>query len=58
MQYMSIPTKTINNVTIQENGIIRDESGKLIARLVDEVKYEDIQCNPHLDTFIMDYLEN
>ena len=39
----AIKTITLNNVLLQENGILRDENGLLIARLVDSVKFDDIE---------------
>lgn len=36
----SIETFTLNNVEVQANGIIRNEKGRLIARLVDDVDFE------------------
>lgn len=34
-------TVTLDNVIIQENGIIRNSKGNVIARLVDQVHFED-----------------
>ena len=39
----AIKTITLSNVLLQENGILRDENGLLIARLVDSVKFDDIE---------------
>ena len=39
----AIKTITLDNVILQENGILRDENGLLIARLVDSVKFNDIE---------------
>ena len=39
----SVKTIKLNNVLLQENGIFRDENGRLIARLVDSVKFDDIE---------------
>lgn len=36
----SIKTYTLNNVEVQQNGIIRNEKGRLIARLVDDIEFE------------------
>lgn len=41
---MAIKTKTLNDVMVQENGIIRDSSGLLIGRLVDDVKFNDVRA--------------
>lgn len=38
-----IHTKILNNVCVQENGIIRDNSGYLIGRLCDDVQYKQLQ---------------
>jgi len=38
-----VKTITLDNVILQENGILRDENGLLIARLVDSVKFDDIE---------------
>jgi len=42
----AIKTKTLDNVLIQENGIIRDVTGLLIGRLVDDVKFENLESRP------------
>uniref|UniRef100_A0A6H2A1S8 Uncharacterized protein n=1 Tax=viral metagenome TaxID=1070528 RepID=A0A6H2A1S8_9ZZZZ len=39
----AIKVITLDNVLLQENGILRDENGLLIARLVDSVKFDDIE---------------
>ena len=39
----AIKAITLDNVLLQENGILRDENGLLIARLVDSVKFDDIE---------------
>ena len=39
----AIKTITLSNVLLQENGILRDANGLLIARLVDSVKFDDIE---------------
>ena len=39
----SVKTITLSNILLQENGILRDENGLLIARLVDSVKFDDIE---------------
>ena len=36
----SIKTYTLQNVEVQENGIVRNEKGRLIARLVGDVEFE------------------
>lgn len=36
----SIKTYTLNNVGVQQNGIIRNEKGYIIARLVDGIDFE------------------
>ena len=37
----SIKTVMLNGVEIQENGIVRNSKGRLIARLVDDVFFEE-----------------
>ena len=39
----AIKTITLNNVILQKNGILRDEKGRLIAKLVDRVKFDDYE---------------
>jgi len=36
----SIETVILNNVQVQENGIIRNEKGRLIARLVNDIEFK------------------
>lgn len=38
-------TKILNNVLVQENGIMRNKAGRIIGRLVDDVKFD----SPHLE---------
>lgn len=40
-----IATKTLSNVTIQENGIIRNSKGTIIASLVGDVEFESEHLN-------------
>ena len=42
----SIKTYTLKNVVVQQNGIIRNEKGRLIARLVDDVDFEGEHIAP------------
>jgi len=39
------PTKKLNDVEVQENGIIRNSKGRLIGRLVDEIKFDSEHLN-------------
>ena len=41
----AIKAKNISSVTIQGNGIIRNSKGYLIARLVDDVKFDSEHLN-------------
>lgn len=50
-------TKQLTNLTLQENGIIRNADGRIIARLVDDVDFKSThlscsvtQFNPIIDT--------
>lgn len=43
----AIKTYTLSNVTVQENGIIRNESGYLIGRLCDDVEFEGQHVRGH-----------
>lgn len=47
-----IKTKTLNNVLLQENGILREESGLLIARLVDDINFADVESGCDKDKLI------
>lgn len=43
----AIQTKILNNVTLQENGILRNQYGVLIGRLVDDVNFEHADDYDH-----------
>jgi hypothetical protein len=51
----AIKTKTLDNVLIQENGIIRDNTGLLIGRLVDDIKFENLESRP-VDGVVINFL--
>ena len=40
-----IETKILNNVEVQQNGIIRNSEGRLIARLVDDIEFNSEHIN-------------
>jgi len=51
----AIRIKTLDNVVIQENGIIRDNTGLLIGRLVDDIKYDDLESR-QVDGVVINFL--
>ena len=53
----AIKAITLDNVLLQENGILRDENGLLIARLVDSVKFDDIENSLKKENEMMDAIK-
>lgn len=51
----AIKTKTLKNVLIQENGIIRDDRGLLIGRLVNDIEFENLESRP-VDGGVINFL--